>query len=71
MGKYNMNMIEQIENFKHTGNDSFNLCIKSLTHYNNKEPRHHLLNLLNILSVSYLVKFIPWNNQKTYSFLMT
>ena len=45
-------MIEQIQNLKHAGKDSFNLRGKSLTHYNNKEPRHRPLNLLNILSVS-------------------
>ena len=45
-------MVEQIQNFKHAGKASFNLLVKSLTRYKNKEPRHPLLNLLNILSVS-------------------
>ena len=54
MAKYNKNMVGQKEHFKHAGKDSFNLRVKSLTHYKNKEPRHRLLNLLNILSVSKL-----------------
>ena len=32
-------------NFKYAGKDSFNLRVKSLTHYKNKEPRHRLKNL--------------------------
>ena len=57
--KYNKNMVEQIQNFKYAGKDSFKLRVKSLTHYKNKEPRYRLLNLLNTLSVSKLVNFYP------------
>ena len=57
--KYNKNMVEQIQNFKYAGKDSFNLRVKSLTHYKNKGPRYRLLNLLNIFSVSKLVNFYP------------
>ena len=54
--KYNKNMLEQIQNFKYAGKDSFNLRVKILTN-KNKEPRHRLSNLLNILSVTKLVNF--------------
>ena len=47
-------MVGQKEHFKHAGKDSFKLRVKSLTHYKNKEPRHRLLNLFNILSISKL-----------------
>ena len=33
MAKYNQNMVDKIQNFKHAGKDSFNLGVKSLTHY--------------------------------------
>ena len=35
---YSKNMIEQIQNFKYAGKDSFNLRVKSLTHYKIKSP---------------------------------
>ena len=33
MAKYNQNMVDKTQNFKHAGKDSFNLGVKSLTHY--------------------------------------
>ena len=32
MAKYNQNMVDKIQNFKHAGKVSFNLRVKSLTH---------------------------------------
>ena len=52
-------MVEQIQNYKYAGKDRFNLQVKTLTHYKNKEPRHSLYNLLYILSVSKLVNLYP------------
>ena len=57
--KYNKNIVEQMQNFKYAGKDSFNLQVKTLTHYKIKEPRHRLYNLLYILSVSKLASLYP------------
>ena len=57
--KYNKNMVEQIQNCKYAGKDRFNLQVKTLTHYKNKEPRHRLYNLRYILSISKLVNLYP------------
>ena len=63
-------MVEQIQNCKYAGNDSFNLRVKTLTYYENKEPRHRLYNLLYILSVSKLVNlYLPETIRKP-GFLM-
>ena len=47
MAKYNQNMVDKTQNFKHAGKDSFNLGVKSLTHYK----------FINSYSLNYLLIF--------------
>ena len=66
MAKYNQNMVDKIQNFKHAGKDSFNLGVKSLTHY--KFINSYSLNWF--ANISFVWTTDEWFHQTaTYFFL--
>ena len=66
MAKYNQNMVDKIQNFKHAGKDSFNLRVKSLTH---KFINSYSLNWF--ANISFVWTTDQWFHQTTTYFFLS